>query len=266
MFDDSKPFITNHYCDTPLIEIGVSDSERLGILCRGTHRPIIRVANLNNVIGSINIECTKPGCQFLFDNSVNQSGVLFGHIRMHGDNGCCYFAGTANGMINLTTIFFRAPNQTLFWGRNSTAVGLLIEIEGSGKRVLVGDDCLFSSGIQIRNYDMHTIFDIASGTIINRPPCDVVIEQHVWVGSEVLLLSLERIGFGSIIGAGSIVKNEVDPMCICAGVPAKVIRTGVSWSMEVQNVSDKTKNRLSSLMQINRETRKSLHLGDIKSR
>ena len=51
-----------------------------------------------------------------------------------------------------------------------------------------------------------------------------VIENEVWIGTNVLLAPNITIGNGSIIGAGSVVTKDVAPYTIVAGNPAKVIR------------------------------------------
>jgi maltose O-acetyltransferase len=56
------------------------------------------------------------------------------------------------------------------------------------------------------------------------PSADVVLEPHVWIGNRVTILKGVRIGYGSIVAAGSVVTRSIPPMSIAGGVPAKVIR------------------------------------------
>jgi maltose O-acetyltransferase len=53
----------------------------------------------------------------------------------------------------------------------------------------------------------------------------IVIEDDVWIGANVTILPGVRVGRHAIIGAGSVVIENVSPFTIIAGVPAKVIRT-----------------------------------------
>lgn len=53
---------------------------------------------------------------------------------------------------------------------------------------------------------------------------DIVIENDVWIGANVIILSGVKVGHGSIIGAGSIVTKDVPPYAIVGGNPAKVIK------------------------------------------
>ena len=52
----------------------------------------------------------------------------------------------------------------------------------------------------------------------------IVIEDKVWIGSNVVVLPGVRIGYGSVIGAGSVVSHDVPPMVVALGVPCRVIR------------------------------------------
>jgi acetyltransferase-like isoleucine patch superfamily enzyme len=51
----------------------------------------------------------------------------------------------------------------------------------------------------------------------------IVIENGVWLGHGVIVLSGVRIGHDSVVGAGSVVTKNIPANAIAAGVPAKVI-------------------------------------------
>jgi len=53
----------------------------------------------------------------------------------------------------------------------------------------------------------------------------VVIEDEVWIGANVTILPGVTIGRSSIIGAGSVVTDDVQPFSVYAGVPARKIRS-----------------------------------------
>jgi galactoside O-acetyltransferase len=52
----------------------------------------------------------------------------------------------------------------------------------------------------------------------------IVIEDRVWIGSNVVVLPGVRIGYGSVIGAGSVVSRDIPPMSVAVGVPCRVVR------------------------------------------
>ena len=52
----------------------------------------------------------------------------------------------------------------------------------------------------------------------------IVIEDKAWIGINSTILPGVRIGYGAIVGAGSVVTKDVPPMTIVAGNPAKFIK------------------------------------------
>ncbi|MFF1544405.1 sugar O-acetyltransferase [Streptomyces sp. NPDC058291] len=52
----------------------------------------------------------------------------------------------------------------------------------------------------------------------------IVIEDKVWIGSNAVVLPGVRIGYGSVIGAGSVVSRSIPPMSVALGTPCRVIR------------------------------------------
>ena len=53
---------------------------------------------------------------------------------------------------------------------------------------------------------------------------DVIVEEDVWIGCNVTLLSGIVIGRGATVAAGAVVSKSMPPYCICGGVPAKFIK------------------------------------------
>jgi len=95
-----------------------------------------------------------------------------------------------------------------------------ITIQGKG-RVTIGDN--FHSGenilfiTQIHNYHGDKIpYD---STYIMK---DIAIEENVWLGTNVTILGGVTIGEGAIIQAGSVVVNDIAPLSIAGGHPAKI--------------------------------------------
>ncbi|MFF3171980.1 sugar O-acetyltransferase [Streptomyces sp. NPDC057900] len=52
----------------------------------------------------------------------------------------------------------------------------------------------------------------------------IVIEDKVWIGSNTVVLPGVRIGYGSVIGAGSVVSRDIPPMTVALGTPCRVVR------------------------------------------
>ncbi len=52
----------------------------------------------------------------------------------------------------------------------------------------------------------------------------VILEGENWIGANVLILGGVRIGRGTIVGAGSVVVNDLPDYSICVGNPCKPIK------------------------------------------
>lgn len=96
----------------------------------------------------------------------------------------------------------------------------------------IGDGCLIAADVDITVSDMHPIFDAATGSRIN-PAADVIVHDRVWIGQRSLVLKGAEIGPDTVVGAGSIVTGSLPGGCIAVGNPARVVRTGVRWAMEL---------------------------------
>lgn len=53
---------------------------------------------------------------------------------------------------------------------------------------------------------------------------NVIVEEDVWIGAKVTLLSGVIVGRGSTVAAGAVVTRDVPPYSIVGGIPAKFIK------------------------------------------
>lgn len=97
--------------------------------------------------------------------------------------------------------------------------------------ITIGHHVVISERVVLRDSDNHAIMDADSMTagksVVTAP---IVVGDHVWIGMNVIVLKGVTIGEGSIVAAGSVVNKDVPPRCLVAGVPAKVVKTDVSWN------------------------------------
>ncbi len=96
--------------------------------------------------------------------------------------------------------------------------------------VVIGDNVLIASKVFISDIN-HGCFEDNIEYDISIPPQKqplsskpVKIEDNVWLGESVCVLSGVIIGKGSIIGAHSVVSKDIPPYSIAVGNPAKVIK------------------------------------------
>ena len=209
--------------------------KRLGITLSGENVQVA-VSSLENPIGNVNVTVKKSGCLLLFENSA-WCGQLHANVRLHGGGCSGLFNLRGQGVIRLRNVLMRSSLQTLFWGYDSTAVDCeVIELEGEEAVIAIGDDVMISPGVFIRNFDMHSLVDLVSMKRLNQP-VNMVVERHVWLGQDVLLLCCQRVGYGSVIGARSLARNSIPPKVVAAGNPVRVIREHRSWGRGIEGMS-----------------------------
>lgn len=97
--------------------------------------------------------------------------------------------------------------------------------------ISIGHHVVISERVVLRDSDNHLIRDAGDTASDNSPKtAPIVIGDHVWIGMNVTVLKGVTIGEGAIVAAGSVVNKEVPPHCLVGGVPARVIKTNVSWN------------------------------------
>lgn len=94
----------------------------------------------------------------------------------------------------------------------------------ANERVEIGSGCMFSWDVLIMDTNIHPI--IEPPTLTHSP---VLIRDDVWLGCRSMILKGLTIGPGAIIGAASVVVNDVQAKCAVAGHPAKVRKENVTW-------------------------------------
>ena len=225
-----------HDADYVLLDGTDDESHAIGVEHVGGPEVLVAVTDPARPVGHVRIATTRPGVLLFIDNRAWQ-GTLHASIRVLGADAALIFHDPGPGFVALPDVFLRGDRQVLFWGIGASAVGCSIEIEGAGAAVAIGDDALISNGVWLRNHDMHALHDLATGRPIGRPPATMVLERHVWLGQEALLLGCPRIGMGTVVGARALVKRSLPPRVAAGGIPARVLREGVSWGRDLNGMT-----------------------------
>jgi bifunctional UDP-N-acetylglucosamine pyrophosphorylase/glucosamine-1-phosphate N-acetyltransferase len=89
----------------------------------------------------------------------------------------------------------------------------------------IGDSTNIGAGTVTCNYD-------------GKNKHKTVIEDHVKIGSDTMLVAPVRVGARSVTGAGSVVTKDVPPDTLVAGVPAKV-KKNLSGEAEAETTGNK---------------------------
>jgi acetyltransferase-like isoleucine patch superfamily enzyme len=100
--------------------------------------------------------------------------------------------------------------------RNFFTSGDLIKL---GDYCLIGVDCQFlgAGHVYASPFIPYVFAEVSTGGTIEIGP-------NCWLGSGVTVLKGVKIGFGSIIGAATLVTHDIPPLSIAIGNPCKVIR------------------------------------------
>lgn len=91
--------------------------------------------------------------------------------------------------------------------------------------VRVGCNVLFARNVYVA--DHRHGFEQAYVPVLDQPLADlraVTVEDGAWLGQNVVILPGVTVGRNAVVGANSLVRDDVPPRCVVAGAPARVVR------------------------------------------
>lgn len=144
--------------------------------------------------------------------------------------------------------YYRATTENYYKPEQFLHYGKMVRLEAGisiaaperlhlGDYVGIGQNCYINA---VGGCHIGTGCEIAGETVIHTTehtytggetlPFDLVrlakpvyLEDFVWIGTRTLIAAGVRIGEGAIVGMGSVVVQDVPPLAIVAGNPAKVV-------------------------------------------
>lgn len=145
-------------------------------------------------------------------------------IRINGDNNHLIIDELAN---------FTGPCEILMDGNSTLHFGYWSGIRGvrfllRDANIEIGEHCMFSYGIIVRNHDSHHILDAKTGDVTNHPK-DIIMGKEVWVGENATILKGVSIGNYSVVATGSVVTKSCGNGVVIAGNPARIVKEGITW-------------------------------------
>lgn len=194
------------------------------ILYKLFYNPHYFVKNRNNIILTKSTILLKS-CTFKFLGREERNKVIIGENSMIG---CSFIFESDSGEIEIGSNTFI-----------NNATNLI-----SRKKIKIGHNVTIAWGCTIYDHNSHSLdykerendikrqnLDYRNGhdfyyskdwnTVKSKP---ITIEDNVWIGFECVILSGVTIGEGAIVGARSVVRNDVEPWTVVAGNPAVVIK------------------------------------------
>lgn len=190
---------------------------------KGEGNEISILGNLNKVTFDIEGDRNK----ILVNSGTTINRVSFyvrgtNHKIVIGSN-CCFYQGGA--------IWIEDSECLLVIGDNTSIEEAHIALTEPGSSIEIGNDCMFAYDIDIRCGDSHSIIDLSTGKRINYAK-DIRINDHVWLAAHTRILKGVTIGANSVVATGSVVTKDISSNSIAAGVPAKVVKTNISWERQ----------------------------------
>lgn len=87
--------------------------------------------------------------------------------------------------------------------------------------IKIGTNTMLASNVYITDADWHDTYD---RTVQGVKVAPVTLEENVWIGDGSIVCKGVTVGRNSIVGARSVVVDDIPPNVIAAGNPAKVVK------------------------------------------
>lgn len=175
---------------------------------------------------------SKMGSDFHVDVIGNNNTIQIGK-KCVLNNTQIQINGDGNQLIIEDEVRFIGPCKiivgsggTLIIRRNAGVRGVEFNLDGA--LIDVGELCMFSYGIILRNHDSHKVIDPYNGKVLNSPK-DIILGKHVWIAQNVTILKGCKIGDNSVLGLGAVVTKSCPEGSIMTGCPAKVVKENITW-------------------------------------
>jgi PAS domain S-box-containing protein len=105
-----------------------------------------------------------------------------------------------------------------------TSIGIRCELAAYVADITIGSHVMIASDCHFFSYDHGTEPGLLMQEQKLKAKGPILIEDDVWVGTGVIILSGVRIGKGAVIAAGAVVTRPVPDGAIVAGNPARMVK------------------------------------------
>lgn len=150
-------------------------------------------------------------------------------IILHGNNNKIIIKDFS--YLNQIELYTEDSNNEISIGSHTSLCGKAHFAAIEGTKIHIGDNCLFSSDLHFRTGDSHSILNM-QGERINKSQ-DIIIEDHVWIGTKVTCLKGVHVAKDSVVAATTTLCKDYNASnVIIGGVPGRIIKTDINWSKE----------------------------------
>ena len=175
------------------------------------------------------IAVTGKNNQIIIEEGCKIYGI---EIYIRGDNNKLFIGKNTNvNQSSLGAVF----SVSLKGDGNEIHLGARAQIRGraditahGGTRIIIGDDFGMTADTEIRSGDGHQMIN-EDGEAYNKPQ-DIHIGNNCWLGMRGTIQKGVTLQNDTIVAKNSIVTKSFDSdHIIIGGIPAKIIKTGVTW-------------------------------------
>ena len=153
---------------------------------------------------------------FLTDSFVSFKSCVKPFSRLHKVNLSCYSYISSNCQLSFTSI----ASYVSIGPRVSTIHGIH-PFNATSQSPLFHQP---SSSLFRENIHSQIFQDPNLNRGICASRATTIVEEDVWIGADVKIMSGVRIGRGSVIGACTLINKDVPPYSIAYGIPMRVVR------------------------------------------
>ncbi|MFP7655876.1 acyltransferase [Chryseobacterium proteolyticum] len=172
-----------------------------------------------NILVSVFKSLGRGGNLFLlkfFRNTNGKLGLLLRYVFLKN------LAKKVGSNVSIQPGVFLFGLENIEFG-NNVSIHPMCYIEGAGG-IIIGNDVSIAHSTTLISTS-HTWDDISIPIKYNKEISSlIVIENDVWLGCAVRILSGVRLGTRSIVAAGAIVNKSFEKNSLIGGVPAKLIK------------------------------------------
>lgn len=156
--------------------------------------------------------------------------IIFGKLYLYNKgtieigNGCSLISATwwYKNYIDPVSIHNMRKNSTIKIGNQVSIIGSHLRINYG---LIIEDGTIIAPGVRIIDHDHQFESKLRGNELEIYPGAPIEIGRNVWIGFNAVILKGVKIGDGAIIGAGSVVTNDVPAYTVVGGTPAKFIKS-----------------------------------------
>lgn len=186
----------------------------------------------NRIVGNPNL--TNSTVHFSGKNNIlvceDNINLVNSSIRFEGSNSVVYLCHTR---YDYSLDLYVFQNSLVYIGRdNALASNIHINVQ-EHQNLIIGDDCIIGSNLNVRTSDAYTIFDSNTKRRVNHS-ASVLIGDHVWLAHQVYIEMGVCIGSGAILNnnAHAFKNSKLKSNTLYSGNPAKAVREDVFFTKD----------------------------------